>query len=321
VPWKPRYTREEAVEAVAASSTWSDALRCLGIRANGKNFGTLRKWAERWEVDTRHLPAYEPRRSVPRFTEAELHEAIAASKSWAEALRRLGRCTTGNNWLTIKKYAATWGIDTTHFDPYAASRAALARRGEPMPLSEILVEGSTYRRGKVKRRLYHAGLKQPVCEICGQDEFWHGKRMSLILDHINGVRDDHRIENLRIVCPNCAATLDTHCGRNLPFTRPCDRCGESFAPKHRAQRYCSRRCGFRGRSGGRNKGRGVPRPERRKVERPPYDQLLREIEATSYLAVGRKYGVSDNAVRKWVRWYERQAEREKAEAEVLDEAA
>jgi transposase-like protein len=47
----------------------------------------------------------------------------------------------------------------------------------------------------------------------------------------------------------------------------------------------------------------------RKVERPPYDQLLREIEQTSYLAVGRKYGVSDNAVRKWIRFYERERER------------
>ena len=44
----------------------------------------------------------------------------------------------------------------------------------------------------------------------------------------------------------------------------------------------------------------------RTVARPPYDQLLREVEATSYVAVGRKYGVSDNAIRKWVRAYERE---------------
>jgi transposase-like protein len=55
--------------------------------------------------------------------------------------------------------------------------------------------------------------------------------------------------------------------------------------------------------------RGVPTPDVRKVERPPFEQLLEEIEATSYLAVGCKYGVSDNAVRKWVRFYERQRER------------
>jgi transposase-like protein len=61
-------------------------------------------------------------------------------------------------------------------------------------------------------------------------------------------------------------------------------------------------------------------PTSRKVKRPPYEQLLEEIEATSYLAVGRKYGVSDNAVRKWIRWYERQREREAAEEEVAFEA-
>ena len=44
------------------------------------------------------------------------------------------------------------------------------------------------------------------------------------------------------------------------------------------------------------------------MTRPPYDQLVRELEATSNLAVGRKYGVSDNAIRKWVRFYERQIE-------------
>lgn len=50
--------------------------------------------------------------------------------------------------------------------------------------------------------------------------------------------------------------------------------------------------------------RGRPTPDRRKVARPPYDQLLQQIEETGYSAVGRKYGVSDNAVRKWVRFYE-----------------
>jgi transposase-like protein len=49
------------------------------------------------------------------------------------------------------------------------------------------------------------------------------------------------------------------------------------------------------------------------VERPVYEQLMEEIEATSYIAVGHKYGVSDNAVRNWVRFYERQIEREAGE--------
>ena len=66
------------------------------------------------------------------------------------------------------------------------------------------------------------------------------------------------------------------------------------------QRYCSRACGTR--------YPRVPgsRLASRKVERPPYEQLLREVVAMGYVAVGRTYGVSDNAVRKWVRAYERE---------------
>jgi hypothetical protein len=77
----------------------------------------------------------------------------------------------------------------------------------------VLVERSSYPRKDVKRRLFAEGLKEPRCELCGQGEIWRGRPMAMILDHINGVRDDHRLQNLRIVCPNCAATLDTHCGR------------------------------------------------------------------------------------------------------------
>ena len=173
------------------------------------------------------------------------------------------------------------------------------------PLEEILVERSTYSRNHLKERLYREGLKERRCELCGQDERWNGGRMGLILDHMNGVRDDHRLDNLRIVCPNCAATLETHCGRKnrLESERVCARCEAPFRPNRPLQRYCSQACGTRAPK----PSRGVAKPEWRRVERPPYDQLLREIAETSYVAVGRRYGVSDNAIRKWVRQYEREA--------------
>ena len=199
-----------------------------------------------------------------------------------------------------------------------------AQHREAIPLEQILVEGSTYNRHNLKHRLYAAGLKQPVCETCGQDELWYGRVMAMILDHINGVPDDNRIENLRIVCPNCAATLDTHCGRKnqaRPIRVECKWCSEEFFARNARQEYCSIDCGMLG--GGQKIGdalRGVPRPERRKVERPPYDQLKAELAASNYCAVARKYGVSDNAVRKWLKFYERE-QRRAARAHDADLAA
>lgn len=115
------------------------------------------------------------------------------------------------------------------------------------------------------------------------------------------------MKNLRIVCPNCAAALETHCGRKNRLPPPeanCEVCDRSFEVRYTGHRFCSVQCGAKGR---RNPQLGQAQPWRRKVERPPREQLIAEVEALGFRAVGRKYGVSDNAVRKWLAWYERDA--------------
>ena len=169
----------------------------------------------------------------------------------------------------------------------------------------MLAEGSTHNRGHLKGRLFAEGLKERRCEACGQDEVWRGRRMALILDHINGVPTDNRLANLRVLCPNCAATLDTHCGRKNRTPneqRSCRRCERRFWPNAPNQRYCSRDCGQRA------KRPYAARPKTRRAKRPSYGRLLREIAELGYCAVGRRYGVSDNAIRKWIRLYEREIE-------------
>jgi hypothetical protein len=201
----------------------------------------------------------------------------------------------GGNHRTIRRYVEeVWRIPTSHFDARGVSVAALRRRGR-VPLNEVLTEESTYSRGHLKQRLYAAGLKGRQCELCGQGEQWHGRRMSLILDHVNGIANDNRLENLRIVCPNCAATLPTHCGRNIALVAPrvCVSCGAEFTARYREQRYCSRSCCGR--------STGGMRPQLRKCERPPRATLLAQVEEFGFAATGRRYGVSDNAIRKWLR--------------------
>ena len=241
---------------------------------------------------------------VPRYSESQAREAVRTSFNYSEALRKLGLRPAGGNHRLFRHWVdEIWKIPTDHFDQDRGLR--LRGRAREIPLDQVLVEHCTCSRPALKRRLYEAGLKQRECEMCGQGEVWRGRFMGLILDHINGVADDNRIENLRVVCPNCNATLDTHCGRhNLMPVEPrrCLHCGERFRPKFAKQRYCSRICGRRSR------GPRDPRPERRKVERPSYEQLIAELAESNWSAVARRYGVSGNAVRKWVRWYEAGAE-------------
>jgi hypothetical protein len=125
--------------------------------------------------------------------------------------------------------------------------------------------------------------------------------MSMVLDHINGISNDHRLENLRMLCPNCNATLATHCGRNTPRERPCAACGQVYVPESNLHRYCSMKCWG---TIAAKRYAGISKPDQRKVDRPSYRRLVGELAQMSMVKVGAKYGVSDNAVRKWLGWYE-----------------
>lgn len=71
-----------------------------------------------------------------------------------------------------------------------------------------------YSTNKLKKRLIEEGIIKEICSSCGIGPEWQGKKLVHVLDHINGINNDHRIENLRLLCPNCNSQTDTFCGRN-----------------------------------------------------------------------------------------------------------
>ena len=73
-------------------------------------------------------------------------------------------------------------------------------------------------RGAVKRRLIGTGALRKVCVICGVSD-WMGKPLTLVLDHENGINDDHAQSNLRLLCPNCNSQTETLAGRNVKRKR------------------------------------------------------------------------------------------------------
>jgi hypothetical protein len=286
---------------------------------------------------------------------------------------------------------------------------------------EVFIENSKVRRGRIKELIIKENLIEYKCDGCGNCGEWMGKKIVLDLDHINGVNNDNRLENLRFLCPNCHSQTSTYKGRNVKnknilnnfsssyihtdneFTEAinssynihqvCNKLNLSDAGNYKTIKnrmdklsLCFKEDPTNGvmykhtndefieavnssynihqvrdklcLSGGSNyktiknrmnklglsfkeqptkciyyKQNNETQPTNncidcnveidkrskrckscssvhnnivnRKVERPPLSQLLKEVEETSYCAVGRKYGVSDNAVRKWIKEYEK----------------
>ncbi|MBU1046152.1 HNH endonuclease [Patescibacteria group bacterium] len=147
------------------------------------------------------------------WTKDQLKEAIAKSRSYRQVLHFLNLKEAGGNYAQIKKYIKEYGFDIRHFKGRGWNKG-LRNIGIPrIPLEKILIKGSTYQSYKLKKRLFAAGLKPRYCEKCGWDEKTKSGYLPLELDHINGDSSDHRLTNLRVLCPNCHSLTDTHRGR------------------------------------------------------------------------------------------------------------
>lgn len=116
-----------------------------------------------------------------------------AGHSYRECRARFGFC------------AASW--------TNAVHRGDIKPRHFGMPIGQLLSDPRRNRK-HIKARLMKAGIFANSCQACGLAE-WQGRALSMHLDHINGIKDDNRLENLRMLCPNCHSQTPTYGGRNV----------------------------------------------------------------------------------------------------------
>ena len=177
----------------------------LTIRAIAKkeNFSqsSIRYWLKKHELNTH---------GWSNINKEKLINAIKNSKSYNEVFIKLNMSSASSNYNLLKRLIKKFNINISHFlnKSELMVRVHLQRK---LSINEILIINSKTSRGTIKKIVLDNNLLEYKCVLCGQDEWWNGQKMSLILDHKNGVRNDHRLENLRFVCPNCNSTLPTHC--------------------------------------------------------------------------------------------------------------
>ncbi|MBI4087771.1 HNH endonuclease [Candidatus Kaiserbacteria bacterium] len=150
-----------------------------------------------------------------RWSEKQLMAAVRDSSSFRQVLAKIGLVEAGGNYDQVKRYVRELSLDVSHFKGKAWNKGLRGQLRPIIPTAKILVVSSNFQSYKLKKRLFSEGLKRASCEECGWAQRAEDGRLPLELDHINGDRHDNRIENLRILCPNCHSLKPTHRGRNM----------------------------------------------------------------------------------------------------------
>lgn len=149
------------------------------------------------------------------WTRDQLVSAANEVTSIRQLLIRLGLREAGGNYKQIAKYIEEYAVDISHFRGMGWSKGLIGIGKPRLPTAKLLVKGGTFQSHKLKKRLFKEGLKKEACEICNWAIRSRDGRIPLELDHINGDSSDNRLNNLRILCPNCHSLQSTHRGRNI----------------------------------------------------------------------------------------------------------
>lgn len=145
---------------------------------------------------------------IDLIPEEEFRQLIQESSSYNNFLQRIGMSHGRSSNDIVKRRCEQLNISTSHFKSMNLNKH---NGNNKTPMEEILIENSTYKNtSRLKERLINEHYLEYKCACCGNTGEWLNKPLILQLDHINGNHQDNRIENLRLLCPNCHTQTETY---------------------------------------------------------------------------------------------------------------
>ena len=148
---------------------------------------------------------------IYKLSDNEFIDLVKSSLNISEVLFKLGYTTVGNSWgySEVKKRMTDLNLTSKDF----RGKAPMLNVIKKVDKTKLFCENSNHARRVLRATIIRENMLPYKCAICGINQ-WNGKTLSLELDHINGINNDNRLENLRFLCPNCHSQTSTYGSKN-----------------------------------------------------------------------------------------------------------
>lgn len=216
-----------------------------------------------------------------KISKDALQKIFNESNSYTEILKKLGFKSFSANRKTLEKRLQNEVFDLTLFnknqETHRKNNIDLLRKKSIFGKDDYLIENCQHSRGTVKRFILKNDLLPYKCNSCGNIGVWLDKKISLQLEHKNGINNDNRIENLCFLCPNCHSQTDTWGGKYNKIKYYCKSCSNPIKGYGDICYKCN---------GQQNRKFEITKNELEKL-----------INENPMIEVGKMLGVSDNSIR------------------------